>query len=60
METFLLLLKARIDALEILNDVILEKEGVEDEENIKALQAYTYVYEQLKADLKQLKGGIYE
>lgn len=60
METFLLLLKARIDALEILNDVILEKEGVEDEENIKALQAYTYVYEQLKTDLKQLKGGIYE
>lgn len=56
MDTFLLMLKARIDALEILNDAILEKAGVEDEENIKALEAYTYVYEQLKADLKYLKG----
>lgn len=56
MDTFLLLLKTRIETLEILNDAILEKAGVEDEENIKALQAYTYVYEQLKADLKQLKG----
>ena len=56
METFLLLLKTRIETLEILNDAILEKAGVEDEENIKALQAYTYVYEQLKADFKQLKG----
>ena len=56
METFLLLLKTRIETLEVLNDAILEKAGVEDEENIKALQAYTYVYEQLKADLKQLKG----
>lgn len=56
METFLLLLKTRIETLEILNDAILEKAGVEDEENIEALKAYTYVYEQLKADLKQLKG----
>lgn len=56
METFLLLLKTRIETLEVLNEAILEKAGVEDEENIKALQAYTYVYEQLKADLKSLKG----
>lgn len=56
MDTFLLMLKARIYALEILNDAILEKEGVEDEECVKALKAYTYVYEQLKSDLKSLKG----
>lgn len=56
MDTFLLMLKARIDAIEILNDAILEKEGVEDEECVKALKAYTYVYEQLKSDLKSLKG----
>ena len=56
MESFLLLLKTRIEALEFMNEAILEKAGVEDEENIKALEAYTYVYEQLKADLKYLKG----
>lgn len=56
MDTFLLLLKTRIETLEILNDALLEKEGIEDEECIKALKAYTYVYEQLKSDLKSLKG----
>ena len=56
MESFLLLLKTRIDSLELINEAILDKTGKEDEDNIKALEAYTYVYEQLKADLKQLKG----
>lgn len=56
METFLLLLKTRIESLELLKDIIFEKSGKEDEDNIKALEAYTYVYEQLKADLKHLKG----
>lgn len=56
MESFLLLLKTRIEALEFMNEVILDKTGKEDEDNIKALEAYTYVYEQLKADLKYLKG----
>lgn len=54
----LLLLKSRIEALELLKDVVFDKTGGEDEENIKALEAYTYVYEQLKADFKQLKGEI--